>query len=78
MNCTALVAEVRKGLKWKWAMKVRNSPKYGYYMLLSIAAPDVHDHLCDREISTVPFLPANLGSEAGELPRTLAVSQDSR
>jgi hypothetical protein len=56
----------------------RNCLKSGYYMLLTIATSDVHDHRCDREISTVPFFPANLGSEAGELPRTLAVSQDSR
>ena len=58
--------------------KGRNSPKYGYYMLLTIATPDVHDHLGDREVSTALFLPANIGSEAGELPRTLAVSQDSK
>ncbi len=58
-------------------VKRRNSTKYGYYMLLTIATPDVHDHLCDREISTAPFHPANMVSEAGELPRTLAVSQDS-
>jgi len=78
MNCTAFVGELRKDLKWKWAGKLRNSPKHGYYMLLTIAAPDVHDHRCDREISTALFLPANLWSEAGEFPRTLAVSQDGR
>jgi hypothetical protein len=38
-------------------------------MLLIIATPDVRDHLSDREISTVLFLPANIGSMAGELPR---------
>jgi hypothetical protein len=47
-------------------------------MLLTILAPDVRDHLCDREISTVLFLPTNIGSAAGEPPRTLAVSQDSK
>ena len=57
--------------------KRRNSTKYEYYMLLTIATPDVHDHLSDREVSTVLFLPANIGSEAGELPRTLTISQDS-
>ena len=54
------------------------SPNYGYYMLLTIRAPDVRDHLSDREVSTVLFLPAQKRSEAGELPRTLAVSQDSK
>ena len=39
-------------------VKRRNSTKYGYYMLLTIATPDVHDHLSDREVSTVLFLPA--------------------
>ena len=38
-------------------------------MLLTIATPDVRDHLSDREVSTAPFLPANIGSMAGELPR---------
>jgi len=37
-------------------------------MLLIIAAPDVRDHLSDREVSTVLFLPASIGSMAGELP----------
>ncbi len=54
------------------------SPKYGYYMLLITPAPDVRDHLSDREVSPVLFLPAYIGSKAGELPRTLAVSQDSK
>ena len=43
-------------------------------MLLIIAAPDVRDHLSDREVSTVLFLPANIGSMAGELPRALDIS----
>jgi len=47
-------------------------------MLLIIATPDVHEHLSDREISTILFLPANIESKAGELPWTLAVSQDSK
>ncbi len=51
---------------------------YGYYMLLIILTPDVRDHLSDREVSTILFLPAYIGSKAGELPRTLAVSQDSK
>ncbi len=51
--------------------KGRNSVNYGYYMLLIIAAPDVHDPLSDREVSTVLFLSAKIGSIAGELPRTL-------
>ena len=40
-------------------------------MLLSITTPDVRDHHSDREVSTALFLPANIGSIAGELPRTL-------
>ena len=47
-------------------------------MLLIIPTPDVGDHLSDREVSTVLFLPAYIGSKAGELPRTLAVFQDSK
>ena len=46
-------------------------------MLLTTPAPDVRDHLSDREISTVLFLPAQIMSKAGELPRTLTISQDS-
>jgi hypothetical protein len=42
------------------------------------STPGVRDHLSDREISTVLFLLANIGSKAGELPRTLTVSQDSK
>ena len=57
--------------KWEISGKGRNSAKYGYYMLLIIAAPDVRDHLSDREVSTVLFLPAKIRSMAGELPRTL-------
>ncbi len=60
--------------KWKISGKGRNSAKYGYYMLLIIAAPDVRDHLSDREVSTVLFLPASAGSMAGELPRALDIS----
>ena len=41
--------------KWEISEKGRNSTKYGYYMLLIIAAPDVRDHLSDREVSTVLF-----------------------
>jgi hypothetical protein len=58
-------------MKWEISGKGRNSAKYGYYMLLILAAPDVRDHLSDREVSTVLFLPAKIGSMAGELPRTL-------
>ena len=47
-------------------------------MLLTTPAPDVRDHLSDREISTALFLPAQEMSKAGELPRTLAVSQGSK
>ena len=43
-------------------------------MLLIIAAPDVRDHLSDREVSTALFLPANIGSMAGELPRAHDIS----
>ena len=39
-------------------------------MLLTITTPDVRDHHSDREVSTALFLPANIGSMAGELPRT--------
>ena len=59
-------------------IKRHTSPKYGYYMLLITPAPDVRDHLSDREISTVLFLPAQIVSKAGELPRTLTISQDSK
>jgi hypothetical protein len=57
-------------MEWESMGKGRNSPKSGYYMLLIIDAPDVRDHLSDREVSAVLFLPANIGSMAGELPRT--------
>ncbi len=40
-------------------------------MLLTITTPGVRDHHSDREVSTALFLPANIGSMAGELPRTL-------
>jgi len=53
----------------KWAGIVRNSPKSGYYMLPTTPAPGVHDHLSDREVSTVLFLPANTRSMVGELPQ---------
>ena len=43
-------------------------------MLLIIAAPDVRDHLSDREVSTVLFLPTSIGSMVGELPQTLDIS----
>ena len=56
-------------VKWESTGKGRNSPKSGYYMLLIIATPDVRDHLSDREVSTALFLPANIWSMAGELPR---------
>jgi hypothetical protein len=56
-------------MKWEISRKGRNSAKYGYYMFLIIAAPDVHDHLSDREVSTVLFLPAKIGRMVGELPR---------
>ena len=39
-------------------------------MLLIITTPGVRDHRSDREVSTVLFLPANIESMAGELPRT--------
>ena len=61
--------------KWKISGKGRNSAKYGYYMLLIIAAPDVRDHLSDREVSTVLFLPASIGRMVGELPRALDISE---
>jgi len=61
-------------MKWEISGKGRNSAKYGYYMLLITAAPDVHDHLSDREISTILFLPAKIGSMAGELPRAHDIS----
>jgi hypothetical protein len=60
--------------KWEISGKGRNSAKYGYYMLLIIDAPDVRDHLSGREVSTALFLPANIGSMAGELPRALDIS----
>ena len=56
-------------MKWESAGIGRNSPKYGYYMLPIIATTDVHDHLSDREVSTILFLPASIWSMAGELPR---------
>jgi len=56
-------------MKWESTGKGRNSPKSGYYMLFIIVTPDVRDHLSDREVSTVLFLPANIRSMAGELPR---------
>ena len=62
-------------MKWEISGKGRNSTKYGYYMLLIIAAPDVRDHLSDREVSTVLFLPASIGSMVGELPRALDISE---
>ena len=61
--------------KWEISEKGRNSTKYGYYMLLIIAAPDVRDHLSDREVSTVLFLPASIGSMVGELPRAHDISE---
>ncbi|MGB5749456.1 MAG: hypothetical protein WBM69_20925 [Desulfobacterales bacterium] len=61
-------------MKWEISGKGRNSAKYGYYMLLIVAAPDVRDHLSDREVSTALFLPANIGSMAGELPRAHDIS----
>jgi len=63
-------------MDWKWEIsgKRRNSPKSGYYMLLIIATPDVRDHLSGREVSTALFLPANIGSMAGELPRAHDIS----
>ena len=74
VNCTAN-RQVNKG---RGIVRRRNSPKYGHYMLLIIPASDVRDHLSDREVSTALFLPAQIRSKAGEPPRTLAVSQDSR
>ena len=62
-------------MEWESMGKGRNSPKSGYYMLLIIDAPDVRDHLSDREVSTVLFLPANIGSMAGELPRAHDISE---
>ena len=61
-------------MKWEISGKGRNSPKYGYYMLLIIVAPDVRDHLSDREVSTVLFFPASIGSMVGELPRAHDIS----
>ena len=61
-------------MKWEISGKGRNSAKYGYYMLLIIATPDVRDHLSGREVSTALFLPANIGSMAGELPRAHDIS----
>jgi serine/threonine protein phosphatase PrpC len=43
-------------MKWEISGKGRNSPNYGYYMLLIITAPGVRDHLSDREVSTALFL----------------------
>jgi hypothetical protein len=59
----------RQVSKSRKIVKRHTSPKYGYYMLLITPAPDVRDHLSDREISTVLFLPAQIMSKAGELPR---------
>ena len=53
-------------------------PNMGIVCSLAIPTPDVRDHLSDREVSTALFLPVYIGSKAGELPRTLAVSQDSK
>jgi hypothetical protein len=58
-------------MKWEISEKGRNYLYYGYCMLLTISAFDVRDHLSDREVSTALFLPAYIGSKAGELPRTL-------
>ena len=58
-------------MKWEISEKGRNCLYYGYCMLLTISASDVRDHLSDREVSTALFLPAYIGSKAGELPRTL-------
>ena len=60
--------------KWEISGKGLNSPKYGYYMLLIIHAPEVRDHLSDREVSTVLFLPAKIWSMTGELPRAHDIS----
>jgi hypothetical protein len=60
--------------KWGISGKRRNFPKSGYYMLLIIATPDVRDHLSGREVSTALFLPANIGSMAGEFPRAHDIS----
>lgn len=43
-------------------------------MLHIKAAPDLRDHLSDREVSTVLFLPTSIGSMVGELPRALDIS----
>ena len=43
-------------------------------MLLTGPAPGVRDHLSDREVSTVLFLPASIGSMVGELPGALDIS----
>ena len=58
-------------MKWEISEKGCNCLYYGYCMLLTISASDVRDHLSDREVSTALFLPAYIGSKAGELPRTL-------
>ena len=64
--------------KGREIVKRHTSLKYGYYMLPITPAPDVRDHLSDREISTILLLPAQIMSKAGELPRTLTISQDSK
>ena len=61
-------------MKWEISGKGSNSFKYGYYMLLIIAAPDIRDHFSDREVSTVLFLPASVGSMVGELPQAHDIS----
>ena len=65
LNCTALWG-VWVGVLLKDATRTN-----GYYMLLTITTPGVRDHHSDREVSTALFLPANIGSMAGELPWTL-------
>ena len=74
LSAIGILRQVRMDVKWESTGKGRNSPKHGYYMLLIIAAPDVHDHLSDREVSTALFLPANIWSMAGELPRLNNIS----
>ncbi len=44
-------------LKCRKAEKGRKNFKYGYYMLLITATPDVYGHHSDRKISTGLFLP---------------------
>jgi len=76
----AMIDKMKNWTAWNERRKAkgrRNSPKYGYCMLLTTAAPDVHDHLSDREVSTGLFLPVTSESKTGELPRALTVSQTS-